>query len=301
MAIEMEAIIARATGNGTYQVTRNQLLTAYLQLSAQSNNQGCFRLFVALGFIFVGAPVAVIMGSQLGAGFAVFASGVLLSWHMWPGGTPEAFDKCLDRYLAGGGQIPALLNPQAVATAPPGAPEPDIYSYGVQRILIVDDDAAVDLLVRNNFHAQHQVAITSINGYPSYLSAVISRLLANPQVKIYLLHQAEGSNASAFNHRVVSDPRIGQRGENILNCGFTHANVASLPLLAAVPKSLKKTLPVDMIPYAALSGLLAQAIGQHKSITAILAERAALEAAAKRQQSQSSTSSYFAGGGHDFG
>ncbi len=301
MAIEIETIIARATGNGTYQVTRNQLLTAYLQLSGQSNSQGCFRLLVALGFVFVGAPIAVIMDSLLGAGFAVFASGVLLSWHMWPGATPEAFEKLLDRYLAGGGNIPALLGPQAVATAPPGAPEPDIYSYGVQRILIVDDDAAVDLLVRNNFHAQHQIAITSLNGYPSYLSAVISRLLTNPQVKIYLLHRAGDSNASTFYHRVASDPRIGHRGENLLSCGFTDDNVASLPALAPVPKSLKKTLPVDMVPYATLSGLLAQAIGQHRSITAIVAEQAALDAAAKRLQSRSSTSTFFAGGGHDFG
>jgi hypothetical protein len=298
MAVTMENVIAQATGNRTYKVTRNQLLAAYCELSPQSASKGCFRMLVALGFIFVCAPMAVVAAKPLAAAIGLVFAGVLLSMYMWPGPGKNSFDELYEKYVAAGGTIPELLTPQAVASPPPGSPEPDIYAYGVQRLMMVDDDAVVDLLVSNNFHAQHQIAIVSINGYPGYLMPVVDKLLANPALKIYLLHSPPSKSSGSFYHRVAGDPRIGHRGQNILTMGFTADNVSSLPTLAKLPKELTKELPIDMVPYATLSGLLAEAINLHQSFTTVLALR---KVAHKTSASSSSSGGFFVGGGYDFG
>jgi len=84
---------------------------------------------------------------------------------------------------------PFFLTQPTLQTPPDAAPEKDIYDYGVEGILIVDQDIYVDLLVKNKLHAEFRLLIIAQSAYPSYLHEQANRLLAErSDLPVYLLH-----------------------------------------------------------------------------------------------------------------
>jgi hypothetical protein len=68
-------------------------------------------------------------------------------------------------------------------------PEPDLFDYGAERILVVDDARLVDLLVRAGVHLDTSAAIVSWYGYPARVWSACRRLVADrPDVPVYVLH-----------------------------------------------------------------------------------------------------------------
>ena len=184
------ACVRRASHNNTLWFTQNQLYAAFCKQKTSSLGgvvlAGIIALIATLiladndAGIFTLAPfllwVVVVFGMMLDAGSTV---------------TRDQFDLILSRWKSSGKKIDYLIQEPTLHQPPPQWNEPDIYDYGVERILIVERDVLVDLFVKNNAHAEQRMLVISENGYPDYLVPVARNLLAKqPDLPIFLLHDA---------------------------------------------------------------------------------------------------------------
>ena len=55
------------------------------------------------------------------------------------------------------GPIEKMIETPRLGTPPPEFEEPDLYDYGVERILVVQHDLLVDLFVLNGLHAEQRM------------------------------------------------------------------------------------------------------------------------------------------------
>jgi len=69
--------------------------------------------------------------------------------------------------------------------------EPEALPYAPERILVVERDDLVDMLVRNRFHLTSKTAVISRNGYPSTMFAACQKFMRDhPNTPVHLLHDA---------------------------------------------------------------------------------------------------------------
>lgn len=72
---------------------------------------------------------------------------------------------------------------------PPTPIDSDVYDYGVEAILFVEEDIYVDLFVLNDIHTDLKALVMSKTGYPNYLLPTAKDLLKNnPETPIFTLH-----------------------------------------------------------------------------------------------------------------
>lgn len=137
----------------------------------------------------------------------------------------------VDRYL--GRDVPGLLveppdvGPSREDSARAPHREFDLESYGFDRVIVVQGDENVDMLVKNQFHFQHNAAIVSFTGYPKHVASLVRRQLAEnaAQAHVFLLHDADGEGARlASNWRTSS----GAPAERVHDVGLTAQHAARL-------------------------------------------------------------------------
>lgn len=69
--------------------------------------------------------------------------------------------------------------------------EPEALSYAPERILVVERDDLVDMLVRNRFHLTSKTAVISRNGYPATMFTACQNFMRDhPNTPVHLLHDA---------------------------------------------------------------------------------------------------------------
>lgn len=90
-----------------------------------------------------------------------------------------------------------LTGPALEAAGTQQWPEPDIFDYGAERILVVDEPLAVDLLVDAGVHVGARAIIVDQQGYPARIVALARELvIARPDVPVMVLH-ASGTQSEA--------------------------------------------------------------------------------------------------------
>ena len=78
---------------------------------------------------------------------------------------------------------PSLLQPEN----PIGE---EVFNYGIERIIVVDDPLKVDLFIKDNEHINKQALIISSDGYPAYLKPQLQNILVKqPNVPVSFLYQ----------------------------------------------------------------------------------------------------------------
>ncbi|MCP4520347.1 MAG: hypothetical protein GY827_01405 [Cytophagales bacterium] len=76
-----------------------------------------------------------------------------------------------------------------LSKVPKHTSENDVFEYGVEGIVLVDQNYYVDWLVLNNFHFTNRVVVLSVNQYPKYLAPQVQKLLdSSENLPIYFLH-----------------------------------------------------------------------------------------------------------------
>lgn len=246
------AAIKGASKNGTVVFTRTQLYSAYARNCKTTKLPGIiagllllmFGLFFGMAGAFPGF-ILVIVGVCL-----LFASICVLP--VVP--TVQQFYDCLRRWSDAGRSVDGLLKRPSLHDPPEGWQEADIYDYGVERILIVQHDILVDLMVLNNQHAEQRMLVISETGYPAYLQQQTIRMLAErDDLPVYLLHDADGVGvAMADRVKSLDWLQIGQR--SIIDLGFFPDDFARLKRTKNFRQTAAKgELPVDALLLGALS------------------------------------------------
>jgi hypothetical protein len=153
------------------------------------------------------------------------------------------------------GRLAGLISePMLEEGAPAEWPEPDLFDYGAERIIVVDDRVVVDLLVRNWIHVNGRAIVLSADGYPASVVPLARQLVSDrADLPIAVLH-GTGTDAQEF-------VRVTRRLLGVSEAAL----VRDLGLPPDAPKKLKVlrwarrmgAVPVDCLPHNYLNaGLL---------------------------------------------
>lgn len=248
-------LLSRASSGNTLYFTRDQLYTVYA-LQDGSSRPGIVSLLVILA-IGVGSAFAFFAGSAgLGSFLAVAAVISLAIWLSMRSAKPPpraSLMHALDRWHAAE-PIEKLIDRPSLQKPPQTWREPDIYDYGVERILVVQHDILVDLFVKNGLHAQERAVIVSERGYPDYIVPIARRLLEeSPQLPIFLLHDADATGLM-MQRRLEGSGLLPLSGHPIIDTGLTPRDVGRLAKLRPLrPETRGNALPADALPYGLLA------------------------------------------------
>ena len=176
--------VRAASRNGTTYFTENQLYGAYCRrVKTKIRPDHLFLMvsvFAGLGFLVMfsfamgapGGPCAIFILILFG-----LIAGVLVLFARPEIPPPRQIAAVLCHWQESGKTIEHLLDEPSLHETPPEWTEPDIYDYGVERLLVVEHDLMVDLFVRNNQHAEQRMLVIAESGYPEYLLPHVRRLL----------------------------------------------------------------------------------------------------------------------------
>jgi len=149
--------------------------------------------------------------------------------------------------------------------------------YAPERILVVERDDLVDMLIRNRFHLTAKAAVVSRTGYPEWVFTACQEFLRNhPDTPVQVIH--DGSNAGfALTGQLAADPKWRFAHARLVDLGISRSalnSAASLPWLPTQPtrhdgvfggnvtKMLRATYrtPVDYVGPKPMMNLLSAAV-----------------------------------------
>ncbi|MHC4874261.1 MAG: tetratricopeptide repeat protein [Planctomycetota bacterium] len=260
------ALINRASANGTYYFTENQLYAAYCH--AYNKTPGCIwpALIISL-IISCFFPPLLILSAIIFAALAV----AYISSPPDPEITRKAIEcwkKTTNKSRQPKEGLEKLIAEPRLGTPPPDYDENDIYDYGVEKVLIVSNRLLVDLLILNNFHADNQCLIISTDNYPDYIIPVIEVLAKeNPNLQVYLLHD---STNAAVHLKGKIYPFLAKH--KIIDLGIFEDDVKNMPIFKPIgAKKRNYQMEVDYIHYSTLSAMLQQMVQDQEAVTVMAA------------------------------
>jgi hypothetical protein len=246
--------IKKASANDTCYFTMNQLEAVVRRMEAKnpwvSGIVSLISLLVVVSLVYFDAADGVVIGA-----FVIFSISLLV-WLARILRKPTYLDvpQLFERWQRRNGTVEKFISEPKLNEPPPEWTEPDIYDYGVERILIVERDILVDLLVKNNFHAEQGALILSEHGYPSYIEARAQTILKeSPGTKVFLMHDSTKTG-------------VGMKGRVMTKYGLSDDTVVDLGVFpddwkkqkAARPLGLRHDnyeAPVDLLTYPRLGAV----------------------------------------------
>jgi hypothetical protein len=251
-------LLDRASVGGTQYFTVNQLVTLWAQKLAGSAGMGRIIsggiLTVITGVVLVAGSASAMATAALGAvGLGLGAWGVVRRRNPNAPST-KPMEAWVRKWTKAGHEIPTLLTKPSLHHAPPEFREPDIFDYGVERILIVQHDLLVDLFVRNGLHTKERALVISERGYPHYLLRHAQRLLhGSPELPVFLLHDADAAGLM-MRGRLRRSELLAIEGHPVIDTGLSPREVGRIRKLEALaPARRGNALPADALPYALLA------------------------------------------------
>ena len=244
------ACLRAASQNNTTWFTENQLYAVFCRrvarVSTGSIVSGVALIVVGVGLAFSEAwPFAIMALIFL---IRVLA-GILWGRRKIP---RQRFELLLDRWQSSGKVIEKLITSPALHKPPPEWNEPDIYDYGVERILIVERDILVDLFVKNGLHAEQKMLILAESGYPDYLQPITQRLLTEQaDLPVFLLHDAT-THGAAMEARVLASNALPLDGHPMTDLGMFPTDFQKLKRTKRFdPDNAHRALPADamLLPF----------------------------------------------------
>lgn len=263
-------LLAKASGNATYSYTERQLFGVYARHQKRTRRPKLWFGVAAFGALFGAGMLARGMAGEVPLMLASLAAVVGIVQSGQPAADRTRFEQLLQVYLCTH-KLPDLIAKPGLRKAPKKWRENDIYDYGVEGVLVVDDDLLVDLLVRNEIHAAERIAVISRSGYPDYLKPAIKRVLSeSADVPVFVLHgtdpdvqnmeqEVRESDLGVQPHHVVVD--LGWRVEDALRTRWARD---------VQPSDRQSHVTVDVIPPRILFGALALAIAEVAPLAAAL-------------------------------
>jgi hypothetical protein len=124
---------------------------------------------------------------------------------------------------------------------------PDVAQYSFDRLLVVDKDETVDMLLANNLHFETNTPIVSINGYPQdVFQNVMSMVRRNPNLKVFALHDASPEGC-LLPIRLREDPNWFPNPQiMIFDTGLRPRNVGKLTAMQITRGEPVRNLPPEL-------------------------------------------------------
>ena len=247
------AFINGASSNGAYSFTENQLYTAACrkQLGAPIGYLAFFCTLIAIvtTLMLIYQVVDIVPLAVIGA----CGLGILLwLYRLYVQSLPrKKFDCWFEKYVDGRGPIELLVEEGTLASPPESTGGPDIYDYGVERVLIVQRRVLVDLLVANNAHSTNRALIVSSDGYPDYLSPMVEKVLGeSPSLPIFLLHDA---TIEWIAWAEKQKDRYSGTGRPVIDMGMHPESMSKIKKIMTLRLSKSNyQAPLDVLPMAML-------------------------------------------------
>lgn len=242
--------IKKASQNGTYFFTLNQLYATYVR--SKKNSIIARLVITVIVFVIVG----FILGWTRNAFFVAIPAALLAFFATLPlsrAKSFETFESWVFAWRKDGKKITGLITEPTLHLPPNDWPEDDLFDYGVERILVVQHDLLVDLFVLNHLHAEQRMLVVSENGYPQYLRPRVQKLLADsPKLPVFLFHDADhrGTGLAA---RVGNLPWLPIQERPVIDLGFFPQDLKKLKKLKNFSSSQRQSLPADSLPVTSLA------------------------------------------------
>lgn len=213
------AAINKASANGTRYFTENQLYAVICKQSARSSKIIRIVIFVIIcGISLFFLPFKISLVFILALGFIFFF--VFHAGSFYKPLSKENFQPLIRKWQAGALKSDKLLGKPSFINAPSAYPEKDIFDYGVESVLIVDKDLLVDLLVKNDWHAENRTLVVSINRYPGYIwSRMVKLLEESKRIPVYFLHDPSPIGVNLKSRFTARYPQLAE-GRTLFDFGL---------------------------------------------------------------------------------
>lgn len=250
------ALVRKVSGNGTYHYSANQLYAAW----CEKQPTGCVpTVGGGVALIVAGAVFGLVPGFPFDTAWLGVLGFMVLLWHVLsPGPKPpdrQLFDSQLEQWRSAM-PMPELIREKRLGDPPPEWPEEDIYEYGAEQILIVQDELLVDVLVLNDLHATQRTLVLSASGYPRYVVPLVEAALASQNdVPVFFLH-GTAVEASSLK-RSVERLGLDISRHVVVDLGWSSDEVESIKVLKACQvRRWQGDVPVDLLHPKTLLGAL---------------------------------------------
>jgi hypothetical protein len=284
---EFEKAIAQLSNKGAHKFTRAQLVAEIerhlvrhkhkwleAMISAISDNTAAPWVFAGLALIVGGIGVAaqaipvVVIGGVVAVLLCLYAIGrdspELARQKLEAQRTTEdtsAAAALVQRYFDGGA-IAGLLAERRWLTEgrEKNTREFDLHSFGFDRVIVVQGEDTVEMLVANRFHFEHNAAIVSFSGYPKHVAEIVANQMKSGHTRahVFLLH-----DASTEGYRLAEQWRQSDwaKSATISRVGLAPRQVPKvLPIHASTGGELPSWVPVEDMAWLRSSSIRLSAL-----------------------------------------
>lgn len=167
------------------------------------------------------------------------------------------FDIWLNQWTSINGSPDRLLPEPEIASLP-AAPNPEVTAYSFDRVVVCDRPEVAQLLIRNNFHFEHNCAILTIDGYPhSIFETTMTMLRRNPDLQVYALHDCSPHGVQLVSRLRQSDAWFPTAAIPIIDVGIMPRQILT-DLDATTRQSARAAQAARSLPAAVRASLTAE-------------------------------------------
>jgi hypothetical protein len=183
--------------------------------------------------------------------------------------TESKFEEIVKRWESINSPINKML-PIPSKTNTPANISSDITNYSFDRAVICDRPSIAQMLIANNFHFENSCAVLSVTGYPeSIFDTVMTMLKRNPNLKVYVLHDASPKGIGLANYLRTNEKWFTDSNIPIYDVGlfprqvfasqafmFIINKAGSKAAIDKLPEVVKNSLSVDELAWLAQGNII---------------------------------------------
>ena len=237
-----KAALDRLSGGGQYFFTQDQLYAQIYRVLVKKKKPGLGALS-CLGVMLVGIGSTILVGALernmwTAAVLAAAVVGLVVWLHKRPVAIPAEKPMAhINAYKKIHG-IDNLVDGTRFRNMPADGFDAEFLDYAPERILIVDRNDTVDMLLLNRFHFEHKTLVVSAEKYPAAAFAACRRFLsAHPDLPVFLAHDCSETGIR-MQSRLLTDPEWGLDGRHVTNLGLHPKDVERLKTPMWVPENM---------------------------------------------------------------
>lgn len=259
-------LVRRASAGGTRWFTARQLEAAFLVEYQRMRTRDWVGslLFTAVGVLVLGGlGTSVLRLWSFAVAFVAVLVVSLVLRRRQLRQRPQAgeFDLWLSAWRSSYGPVQGLLTEPSLSKAPNPTEAKDVFDYGVQHLLFVDEDLMVDFLVRNGWAPQHHCLVVSERGYPAHIATLARRFLSEqPDLAVWLMH-VPGDDAMEARLRRDGWPLgehpvrdLGLTRDTVNSARFVKQHLPGIDARAVAPSALPPALLLSALTASVAAG-----------------------------------------------